>query len=272
MAYRRTSRHRLEPELAPVHKGFPVNVTFNRSSDARLPLDSTWPGYVRAVIEPTGPLPPAVYWRRRIAAIGAALVTLLLLIWIIGLFSSDEQPTLPTNAAAASSSDPPPSLSESPAASSSSTTPPPPPSPTQPAPPPPPPGPPQPCADDVIGVVAKTNKPFYTIGDQPELSMDVANNGPVPCIKDIGRQHRELVVLTADGATQLWSSNHCLATAGSEVRVMQPKEVFNYGTKWAGSTSQPGCGAHTRVGPGDYLLVAKLAGKASSPVVFRLEY
>ncbi|MCP2204092.1 hypothetical protein [Lentzea flava] len=222
------------------------------------------------MIEPTGPLPSTVYWRRRIAAIGAALVTLLLVIWIVGLFGSDDQPAVPTNAAAASSSNPPPSMSETAVPSSSSTTPPP--SPTQTTPPPPPPGPPQPCADDVIAVVAKANKPFYTIGDQPELSMDVVNNGPVPCIKDIGRQHRELTVLTADGATVLWSSNHCLSTAGSEVRVMQPKELFNYGTKWAGSTSKPGCGAHTRVGPGDYLLVAKLAGKASSPVVFRLEW
>jgi hypothetical protein len=270
MAYRRTSR-RLEPLLASVHKGFPVNITFNRSSDARLRLDSTCSGYVRAVIEPTGPLPSSVYWRRRLAAIGAALITLLLVIWIVGLFGSNDETATPTNAAAASSSNPPPSMSETAVASSSSSTTPPP-SPTETTPPPPPPGPPQPCGDDVIGVVAKANKPFYTIGDQPELSMDVVNNGAVPCIKDIGRQHRELIVLTADGATQLWSSNHCLATAGSEVRVMQPKEVFNFGTKWAGSTSKPGCGAHTRVGPGDYLLVAKLAGKASSPVVFRLEY
>lgn len=221
------------------------------------------------MIEPTGPLSSTVYWRRRLAAIGAALVTLLLVIWIVGLFGSDDQPAPPTNAAAASSSNPPPSMSESPVASSSTT---PPPAPTEAAPPPPPPGPPQPCADDVIGVLAKANKPFYTVGDQPELSMDVTNSGAAPCIKDIGRQHRELTVLTADGATLLWSSNHCMAAAGSEVRVMQPKEVFNFGTKWAGSTSKPGCGAHTRIGPGDYLLVAKLAGKASSPVVFRLEY
>ncbi|MDX8036872.1 hypothetical protein SK803_42320 [Lentzea sp. BCCO 10_0856] len=221
--------------------------------------------------EPTGPLPSTVYWRRRLAAIGAALVTLLLVIWIVGMFGSDDHQAQPTNAAAASSSNPPPSMSET-ASPSSSTTAPSPTATTPPAPPPPPPGPPQPCPDDVIGVMAKANKPFYTIGDQPELSMDVANNGPVPCIKDIGRQHRELTVLTADGATVLWSSNHCLSTAGSEVRVMQPKEVFNYGTKWAGSTSKPGCGAHTRLGAGDYLLVAKLAGKASSPVVFRLEY
>jgi hypothetical protein len=222
------------------------------------------------VIEPTGPLPSTVYWRRRIAAIGAALATLVLVIWIVGMFASNDETAQPTNAAAASSSNPPPSMSEAAAASSSSTTPPP--SPTETTPPPPPPGPPQPCPDDVIGVVAKANKPFYTIGDQPELSMDVVNNGTVPCIRDIGRQHRELTVMTADGATLLWSSNHCLATAGTEVRVMQPKEIFNYGTQWAGSTSTPGCGAHTRLGPGDYLLVAKLAGKASSPVVFRLEY
>jgi hypothetical protein len=259
----------LEPELAHVHKGFPLNITFTRSSDARLRLDSTRSGYVRAVTEPTRSLPSSVYWRRRLAAIGAALVALLLVIWIVGMFGSDDEAAQPTNAAAASSSNPPPSMSEEAAASSSSTTPPP--SPTETTPPPPP-GPPQPCPDDVIGVVAKANKPFYSIGDQPELSMDVSNNGPVPCIRDIGRQHRELTVLSADGATQLWSSNHCLATAGSEVRVMQPKEVFNYGTKWAGSTSKPGCGAHTRLGPGDYLVVAKLAGKASSPVVFRLEW
>lgn len=270
MAYRRTPR-RLEPELAHVHKGFPLNITFTGSSDARLRLDQTWSGYVRAVIEPTGPLPPTVYWRRRLAAIGAGLVTLLLVIWIVGMFGSDAETAQPSNAAAASSSNPPPSMSESPAAASSSSTTPPP-SPTETTPPPPPPGPPQPCPDDVIGVVAKANKPFYTIGDQPELSMDVVNTGPVPCIRDIGRQYRELTVLTADGATVLWSSNHCLSAVGTETRVMQPKEAFNYGTKWAGSTSTPGCGAHTRVGPGDYLLVAKLAGKASSPVVFRLEH
>ncbi len=218
------------------------------------------------MIEPTGALPSSVYWRRRLAAIGAALVTLLLLIWLVGFFGSGpEDPARPTNAAA-SASTPPPTMSETGSASSSTT--PPPPSETA---PPPPPGPPQPCPDEAIGVVAKADKPLYTAGDQPALSMDVVNNGPAPCIKDIGRQHRELTVLTADGHTVLWSSNHCLASKGSEVRVLAPKEVFNFGTRWVRSTSQPGCGAHTRLGPGDYLLVAKLAGKASQPTVFRLE-
>jgi len=218
------------------------------------------------VTEPSGQLPSTVYWRRRIAAIGAGLATLLLVVWIVGMSGSNEEGAQPTNAAAASSSNPPPSTSETAGASSSTT---PPPSTTTQAPPP---GPPQACPDEVIGVVAKANKPLYTIGDQPELSMEVVNNGSVPCIRDIGRQHRELTVLTADGATVLWSSNHCLSAVGTEVRVMQPKEAFNYGTKWSGSTSTPGCGAHTRVGPGDYLLVAKLAARTSSPVVFRLAH
>lgn len=219
------------------------------------------------MIEPTGPLPSTVYWRRRIAAIGAAVAALLLVIWIVAMtWSDDEEGVLPTNAAvAASSSNPPSSGSETVVASSSSTTPPPPSETT------PPPGPPQACPDDVIGVVAKTDKPVYAAGDLAELSMDVVNTGAVPCIRDIGREHRELTVVTADGATVLWSSNHCLSAVGNEVRVLQPREAFNYGTKWAGITSQPGCGAHTRIGAGDYLLVAKLAGKASSPVVFRLE-
>src|SRR3954463_7338200 len=106
MAYRRTPR-RLEPELAHVHKGFPLNITFTESSDARLSLDPARPGYVRAVIEPTGPLPPTVYWRRRLAAIGSGLVTLLLIIWIVGMFGSDADTAQPSNAAAASSSNPP---------------------------------------------------------------------------------------------------------------------------------------------------------------------
>lgn len=118
--------------------------------------------------------------------------------------------------------------------------------------------------------MAEVAKPNYEVGQQPEFKIHVANAGALPCTKDIGRSLRELVVTSADGATQLWSSNHCFATEGTEVRVMQPGEVFTYGLNWAGSTSDEGCRTHTRVGPGDYLLIAKVAGKASNPVVFRL--
>ncbi|MET1074931.1 MAG: hypothetical protein ABWY11_19945, partial [Umezawaea sp.] len=165
----------------------------------------------------------------------------------------------------------PPSTPPTTAPSSSSTSPPPPP-PAPPAPPSPtaPPGPPATCEDAQVNVVAEVPKPSYEIGQQPEFKIHVSNVGPLPCTKDIGRAVRELIVTSADGTTQLWSSNHCFATEGTEVRVMQPREVFTYGLSWAGSTSDEGCRTHTRVGPGDYLLTAKVAGKPSNPVVFRL--
>lgn len=139
-----------------------------------------------------------------------------------------------------------------------------------PASPTPPPGPPAPCDDAAVNVVAEVGQPNYEVGQQPEFKIQIVNVGQLPCTKDIGRSLRELVVSSADGSTQLWSSNHCFATEGSEVRVMQPNEQFTYGLTWAGSTSDEGCRTHGRVGPGDYLLTAKVAGKAGSPVVFRL--
>ena len=35
------------------------------------------------MLEPTGPLPPEIYWRRRALAIGAAVVVLGLIVWFI---------------------------------------------------------------------------------------------------------------------------------------------------------------------------------------------
>ena len=219
------------------------------------------------MIEPTGPQSASVYWRRRAFALGGSVVALLLLVWLVGALIGRTDPAPAENAARTAGSTPP---SEPPtmAPSSSSTTspppPPPPPSPTL------PPGPPPPCADADINVVAEVAKPGYQVGQQPEFKIHVSNIGQLPCTKDIGRSLRELVVSTADGATQLWSSNHCFASVGTEVRVMQPREVFTYGLNWAGSTSDEGCRTHTRVGAGDYLLIAKVAGKASNPVIFRL--
>ena len=219
------------------------------------------------MIEPTGPRPASVYWRRRAIALGGSLVALLLVIWLVASLvgRSDPQPELQ-----AVTSTPPSTPPSTAPPSSSSTSPPPPPPPAAPPSPTAPPGPPAACDDASINVAAEVAKPSYEVGQQPEFKIHVSNVGALPCTKDIGRALRELVVTSADGATQLWSSNHCFATEGSEVRVMQPREVFTYGLTWAGSTSDEGCRTHSRVGPGDYLLVAKVAGKASNPVVFRL--
>ncbi|NKS73725.1 hypothetical protein GS531_15315 [Rhodococcus hoagii] len=38
---------------------------------------------VEVVLDPNGPLPPEIYWRRRALAIGAAVVVLALIVWIV---------------------------------------------------------------------------------------------------------------------------------------------------------------------------------------------
>lgn len=217
------------------------------------------------MIERTGPQPSSVYWRRRVLAIGGSVIAVVLVVWLVGAMVGRDGPAVTPQAGA--SSPPPPSETPVVASSSSSTSPPPPPPPPSPTLPP---GPPPACEDGQIAVVAEVEKPAYPAGEQVGMKIVVSNTGPLPCTKEIGRQVRELVVSTADGVTRLWSSNDCFVTAGSEVRVMRPGELFTYGLRWLGSTSEPGCAKHTRLGPGDYLLTARVAGKSSAPIVFRL--
>lgn len=225
------------------------------------------------VIEPTGPLPPAVYRRRRVLAAAGAVVSLVLAVWLVGALIGRGDPS--TTSAAASSAPPPPP--ERPVvASSSATTSPPPPAPDPPRPtaaappsPAPPPGPPPPCEDAHLVVRAEVERAEFPAGQPVRFRIAVSNAGPLPCTREIGRAVRELVVTGADG-TRLWSSNDCTPAEGSEVRIIQPGEVFEYGVKWLGSTSEPGCASPSRLGPGDYLLIARVAGKAGDPVVFRM--
>lgn len=215
------------------------------------------------MIEPTGPHPRSVYRRRRALAVAGSVVALVLAVWLVGALIGHGDPA---PVAAQPSSRPPEPPATPVVVSSSSTTPPP----ASPAPPTLPPGPPPPCEDAQVAVAAEVDKPSTPAGQPVRFTIAVSNTGPLPCAKEIGRQVRELVVTSVDGAKRLWSSNDCFVTDGSEVRVMQPGERFTYGLLWMGGTSEPGCREHSRLGAGDYLLTALVAGKAGNPVIFRV--
>ncbi|WP_367133112.1 hypothetical protein [Saccharothrix sp. HUAS TT1] len=213
------------------------------------------------MIEPAGPHPRSVYRRRRALAVAGSVVALVLAVWLVGAVVGRE-PERVAQRAAASTPPPPPQRPVAPPPSSSSPAPAPEsPQPTL------PPGPPPPCEDAQVAVTAEVDQQD---GRAPRFAVVVANTGPLPCTKEIGRRVRELVVTSADGGTRLWSSNDCFATEGSEVRVMRPGERFTYDLRWPGSTSAPGCRSQTRLGGGDYLLTAVVAGRASNPVIFRV--
>jgi hypothetical protein len=251
------------------------------------------------MIEPNGPLPQSVYWRRRAFAAGVSVLAVVLLAWIIGgLVEADDQHPVQGTASASvvrastgpdgrvtsarvsappsspGPDDPRGSVSASPKTAAPSQggqpTVKPAPVPTTTAKPAPPPGPPQPCQDPTVKVTAMPDAPSYPVGAKPLLRLQIVNVGPVPCTRDVSRKLREILVLGADGS-RLWSSNDCYGPPEQDVRVLAPKEAVAFTLNWAGRTSAPGCPVDRKTVPaGVYQVVGKLGTLTGAPVPLTL--
>jgi hypothetical protein len=243
------------------------------------------------MLEPIGPLPQSVYWRRRAAAAGASVLAVVLLAWIIGgLVEADDQHPVHgtadasglgqeqsgTRAAAGRVSAPPsspgPDDRRTSATATSSTGVPAPtsaavvpttrPNPVTTTAPPPPPAA---CADAVTQVVAVPDGPSFPVGARPLLRLRITNAGPVPCTRDVSRRLREIVVLGADGA-RLWSSNDCYGPPQPDVRLLLVNQPVEFTVRWAGRTSAPGCPVNRKtVQAGTYQVVGRLGALVGAP-------
>ncbi|MCA0155880.1 hypothetical protein LB823_06695 [Tsukamurella sp. M9C] len=250
------------------------------------------------MLEPNGPLPPEIYWRRRVLAAVLALFAVLvvvLLIVFVGGGKDSSQNAAATSSTSVTTSDLPPSqapdgadpsagnnngggsggaggsgapqsgapASGSASASASSSGG----------------GVPTPgavvaggpCPDANISVVVGADKPTYALGEQPTFEATVTNAGPVACSRDIGSGQQQLIVLTLDGSKQLWTNFDCTFQPGIKNEVLQPGQQLRYKLQWAGTTSAPGCQAQrVPVAPGAYQVVAQLGAKRSAPVTFNI--
>lgn len=133
---------------------------------------------------------------------------------------------------------------------------------------PPPPGP---CPDSVIKLTVTSAQPSYAVGQRPALTLHVTNGGPVACTRDVSRQYRSILVLSADGTARLWSSSDCYSVTTNEVHLLQPGQTLSYGVTWAGRTSAPGCpGRRATVPAGTYQLVGQLGSLTGPPATLTL--
>jgi hypothetical protein len=224
------------------------------------------------VLEPNGPLPPEIYWRRRVLAIGILVVALALVIWLVVMIARGGNSPGDTNAAASSSSSAPKPVvasSAKPSTSAESSAPKPSgsaaatPSGTSVA--------QGQCPDQSLAVRVTVEQPTYRTGEQPVFGIVITNISSAACSRDVGSGLQQVSVLTLDGQRRLWSSTDCYPDGQPDVRTLNRGEQAAFTVTWSGSTSQPNCaGDRVPVPPGAYAVVAQLGSVRSSIEPFNI--
>jgi hypothetical protein len=241
----------------------------------------TWAYGVNVLdLEPHGPLPPEIYWRRRGLALGIAVVVIGIVVATIVALMGGSAGANTTNAAKpAASPAPKNSKPPTPAMQPDVKTPVVPPAAESAAPVPTPTGAVQPppvlkegddCPDSTLAVKGLTNAPQYVLGDQPKFTMVVTNIGLVACKRDVGAAVLAAYVYTLDNK-RLWSNLDCAPSNETLVKTFAPGEQVTTAVTWTGMGSAPGCPLpRPAIGPGTYNLIVQLGNLRSAPVPFIL--
>lgn len=211
-----------------------------------------------------GPLPPAVYWRRRAIVLGGGLLALFLLAQACmsasaspdGAESSGTPGNPPSTVPASRPTTAPtgsPSPLPSPSPGSSQT-----------------PVDPDACTDDEMLIVAEASPASSASGATVRFSIRIRNDSDRTCHRDIGGDQRELYLRQGPGeASKVWSSRDCGAPTGSAVEELTPAFETEHYLEWNGRSSDS-CDdtepAGERLPPGEYELVARLGTAYSEPV------
>lgn len=216
-----------------------------------------------------GPLPPAVYWRRRAIVAGALLAVIVLIVYSCTASGGSGSkktagPAKPPSPSPSASTSLAPILGGSPGGSTASASPSV--AATQPtgAAAAPPAG--DLCTDAEIQLTGTFQA--ITGGNAPyQLSIRIKNASTRTCKRDVGPDPQELRVV--QNGQVLWSSDLCPnARTGSDVRTFQPnvEDVFSIG--W--DRGRDKCTGGTPVPDGTYQVVARLGTKISGPTQFTL--
>jgi hypothetical protein len=232
-------------------------------------------------LEPRGPLPTEIYWRRRGLALGIAVVVIGIAVATVIAFVGGSAGAKPASTGKANSAEnkpgaPAPPQAPPPGQESVNPVAPPqglnPESPTPTAAVMPPPvlkeG--DDCPDSTLGVKGLTNAPQYFIGDQPKFTMVVTNIGLVSCKRDVGAAVLAAYVYSLDNK-RLWSNLDCAPSNETLVKTFTPGEQVTTAVTWTGMGSAPHCPLpRPAIGPGTYNLVVQLGNLRSLAVPFIL--
>ena len=238
----------------------------------------TWAYRVAVLdLEPHGPLPPQIYWRRRGLALGIAVVAIGIVVAIVVMIlnSSAGAQTKSAEKPAAPAVTPTPLPGENPEVKTpvvppAERSPAPTPTPTTAVAPPPVLKEGDDCPDSTLAVKGLTNEPRYVVGDQPKFTMVVTNIGLVACKRDVGAAVLAAYVYSLDN-NRLWSNLDCAPSNETLVKTFNPGEQVTTEVTWTGMGSAPQCPLPRQpIGPGTYNLVVQLGNLRSATVPFIL--
>lgn len=232
-------------------------------------------------LEPRGPLPTEIYWRRRGLALGIAVVVIGIAVATVIAFMGGSAGAKPANVKAGSAQNtpaaPPPQVPPPPGQEGAIPVAPPlqgqnpeAPTPTAAVQPPPVLKEGDDCPDSTLAVKGLTNAPQYFIGDQPKFTMIVTNIGLVACKRDVGAAVLAAYVYSLDNK-RLWSNLDCAPSNETLVKTFTPGEQVTTAVTWTGMGSSPHCPLpRPAIGPGTYNLVVQLGNLRSLTVPFIL--
>jgi hypothetical protein len=224
-----------------------------------------------------GPLPSAVYWRRR-AVIGGTLVVLL--VTLIYSFSGGSAPSkagrraaappasqpaspssprpttsestpvfTPSDSISPATDNPAPAGSESAAASAPATG---------------------PCTDEEMAVSAVPEATSVARGNFVKLTLKIKNTSDRTCTRDVGADAQELYLVDSAKA-KVWSSDACDAIHGNDVRTFRPAIEAEFFVFWDGKATNSGCANRPFPAAGRYQLVGRLAAKVGDPATLEIK-
>ena len=204
-----------------------------------------------------GPLPAAVYWRRR-----ALVLTLLLAVlggsgWLgLDLVGRHRPVAAVATVAATTSRSAPetpalervaPALAgvlSAPSASAARTT-------TA------APVPGGPCSDAMLRLEVRAPTSASAAG-KPTFDLVITNLSGVPCVRAMDKRLQEMVMFDTAGH-RIWGSNDCSPESSSDSRTLAPGQQLSFAVLWSGLTSEPTCTApRVAPGPGSYVLRGRL--------------
>jgi hypothetical protein len=235
----------------------------------------TWAYGVNVLdLEPRGPLPPEIYWRRRGLALGIGVVVVGIVIAVIVAVMSSSAGANTTGGKSGAAAQKPPATApevKSPVVPpAGQNTDQPAETPTAAVQPPPVLKEGDDCPDSTLAVLGLTNAPQYFIGDQPKFTMVVTNIGLVACKRDVGAAVLAAYVYSLDNK-RLWSNLDCAPSNETLVKTFAPGEQVTTAVTWTGMGSAPHCPLpRPPIGPGTYNLVVQLGNLRSAAVPFVL--